>query len=376
MKLLFFIYSLDGGGAERVTTQLANRWVDLGWHVTVVTVVSPSQNDYALRPAIARLSLGLAGESGNRIKGLLQNLRRVRGLRGLLKRHQPDIALAMMTESSISLAWAALGLRGVRTIGCERIHPPQHPLGSLWETLRRYSYGALSAVVVLTQESADWIRKNTKARRVDVIPNAANWPLPELPPRIEPDAIFPAHRRLVLAVGRLDVQKGFDWLIQAFAMQALAHRDWDLVILGDGPERDRLQAQVDLAGLAERIHLPGRAGNMPKWYQQADLYVMSSRFEGFPNTLLEALMYGVPAVSFDCDTGPRDIIDHEINGLLVPRGDVGRLSAAIGRLMSDGDLRGKLAIAAHDVKKRYAIDKIENKWAVLFGELLNADARK
>lgn len=376
MRLLFFIHSLDGGGAERVTASLANHWVQQGRGVTIVTVARCARDAYVLDPAVERIELDLARQSANRLAGLVQNLRRIWRLRRVLKQRQPDIAIAMMTESSISLAWAALGLRGLGTIGCERIHPPQHPLGSLWETLRRYSYGALSAVVALTQESADWIRKNTKARRVDVIPNAANWPLPELLPRIEPDAIFPAHRRLVLAVGRLEVQKGFDWLIEAFAMQALAHRDWDLVILGDGPERDRLQARIDAAGLAGRIHLPGRAGNMPLWYQRADLYVMSSRFEGFPNTLLEALMYGVPAVSFDCDTGPRDIIDHEVNGLLVPRGDAGRLSAAMGRLMSDGDLRGKLAMAAHDVKKRYAIDKIEKKWAVLFGELLNADARK
>ena len=376
MRLLFFVHSLDGGGAERVTASLANHWAQQGWDVTIVTVDRCAQDAYVLHSAVKRIELNLARESAHSLAGLVQNLRRIWHLRRVLKQCQPDIAIAMMTESSIRLAWAALGLRGIKTIGCERIHPPQHPLGFVWDMLRRYSYGALSAVVSLTSESADWIQKNTRARRVDVIPNAANWPLPELLPRIDPNIFSAPDRRVVLAVGRLDVQKGFDWLIQAFAMQARVHPAWDLVILGEGPLRAQLRAQIDAAGLARRVHLPGRAGNMPQWYQRADLYVMSSRFEGFPNTLLEALMYGVPAVSLDCDTGPRDIIDHGVNGLLVPRGDVGRLSVEMGRLMSDGVLRQRLASAAQDVKVRYAMEKIETQWAFLFRELLNADARK
>lgn len=377
MKLLFYIHSLEGGGAERVTASLASRWAELGWgDVTVVTVARGTQDAYALHPEVKRIELDLAGQSANSLAGLLQNVRRIRGLRKVLKRIRPDVAIGMMTDANISLAWAALGLRRLKTIGSERIHPPQHPLGILREALRHYSYGALSSVVALTEESADWIRMHTLARRVHVIPNAANWPLPMLPPTIAPETICQADRRFVLAVGRLEVQKGFDWLIAAFAMVASRHSDWDLVILGEGPERDRLQAQVNAGGLAGRVHMPGRAGNMPQWYERADLYVMSSRFEGFPNTLVEAMMYGVPVVSFDCDTGPRDIIHDEVNGLLAPLGDAVRLGAAMGRLMADGRLRRQLAAATTEVKARYAMDKIDTRWSMLFGELLRDNSRK
>lgn len=375
MKLLFFIHSLDGGGAERVTASLANRWVESGWDVTIVTVARRTPDDYALHPGVRRIELDLAGASANRLAGLLQSLRRIRALRKALRQVRPDVAIGMMTEANVVLAWAALGLHRPRTIGSERIHPPQHPLGSLWEMLRRYSYGALSSVVALTEESAGWIRKNTMARHVDVIPNAANWPLPALAPTLVPETVCPAHRRLVLAVGRLEVQKGFDQLIAAFAILADRHADWDLVILGEGAERDHLQAQIHASGLEGRVHLPGRAGNMPRWYERSDLYVMSSRFEGFPNTLVEAMMYGVPVVSFDCDTGPRDIIHHGVNGLLVARDDVPRLGVAMDQLMVDDKLREQMAIAATEVKARYALEKIGDRWGMLFGELLRDNSR-
>ncbi len=376
MKLLFYIHSLDGGGAERVTASLANHWAQAGWDVMIVTVAASASPAYALHPAVRCIGLGLAGASGHRLAGLLQNLRRIGRLRQLLRQARPDVAVAMMTEANIGLAWAALGLRGLRTVGSERIHPPQHPLAAVWEALRRHSYGRLSSVVALTRESADWIRQHTTARRVDVIPNAANWPLPMLPPTLPPETVCPVGRRLVLAVGRLEAQKGFDLLLAAYAALADRQPDWDLVILGEGPARARLQDLVRAAGLAGRVHLPGRAGNMPQWYRRADLYVLSSRFEGFPNTLVEAMMYGVPAVSFDCDTGPRDIIRDDINGLLVPPGDAQRLRAAMERIMADAGLRARLAGAATDVRVRYAMEKIGQRWATLFGELLGDDARR
>jgi len=135
------------------------------------------------------------------------------------------------------------------------------------------------------------------------------------------------HRRIVLAVGRFTKVKGFDLLIKAFAGIAIAYADWDLVILGEGPERSDLEAQVEALGLGHRVKLPGRAGNMPDWYARADLFVMSSHFEGFPLVLVEAMAHGCPAVSFDCDTGPRDIIRDEMDGRLVrPVSDTGAVS--------------------------------------------------
>jgi glycosyltransferase involved in cell wall biosynthesis len=375
LKLLFFIQSLGGGGAERVTTSLANHWARRGWEVTVVTVAPLSEDAYVLHPAVQRVSLGLAGDSANRLIGLIRNWRRIRLLRQILKRTKPEVAVAMMTTANIVLALAARRLSDIVVVGSERIHPPRYPLGWLWEALRRYSYSALDSVVALTAESAHWIRRNTRARRVDVIPNPANWPLDVQSPTVRPETVIAAGRKMVLAVGRLDVQKGFDCLIDAFAEIAPRHADWDLVILGEGGARNGLEARVRATGLDSRVRLPGRAGNVADWYERADLFVLSSRFEGFPNALVEAMMHGVPCVSFDCETGPKDIIRHEVDGLLVPLGDVGQLVRAMDRLIRDDELRGRLGRAAVDVKDRLAIEKVAEQWITLFGQLSSENPR-
>ena len=124
-----------------------------------------------------------------------------------------------------------------------------------------------------------------------------------------------------------------------------------------------------VAGLAERVLLPGRAGNVGDWYAASSLYVMSSRFEGFPNTLAEAMACGLPAVSFDCDTGPRDIIRHEVDGLLVPAGDAAALEAALRRLMADPALRGRFAARASEVRERFSLASVSARWEQLFRQM-------
>ena len=369
MKLLIFIHSLSSGGAERVTANLANHWAVKGWKITVVTLAPLTLDFYELHPAVKRIALELAGDSGNALAGLAQNLRRVLALRRVLRQIQPDIALGMMTGANVLLALAAWSLSTVRTIGSERVHPPQNPLGTLWAGLRRCTYGRLDAVTALTGESADWLKARTSAQRVPVIPNAAAWPLPSHAPRMSPDLLCSSGRHLLLAVGRLDMQKGFNWLIESFSVLAKKYSTWDLVILGEGPLRAILEGQVRAAELEKRVFLPGRAGNMGEWYERADLYVMSSRFEGFPNTLVEAMAYGLPAVSFDCDTGPRDIIRHEVDGLLVLPGDVVTLTAALDRLMGDAALRKQFAERAVEVRERFSKERIAGMWEELFEEI-------
>ena len=175
--------------------------------------------------------------------------------------------------------------------------------------------------------------------------------------------------RLLLAVGRLVEQKGFDWLLAAFCELAQKHPRWDLVILGEGPLRAELEGAARSARLEGRVFLPGRMGNLGEWYEHADLYVMSSRYEGFGNTLVEGLAHGLPAVSFDCDTGPRDIIRHEIDGLLVPPEDVASLAAAPGP--PDGRRRTCAASSpqrAVEARERFSIERIAKKWEKLFEE--------
>lgn len=367
-RLVIFIHSMSGGGAERVAASLANHWAEQGLEITVVTLTPCNLDFYALHPRVKRVTLNLAGDSLGVVRGLWRNMRRAVALRGVLREARPDAALGIMTPANVLLAWASIGL-GIRSVGSEHVHPPKFPLSYLWEVSRRLSYGGLRAVTALTSESALWLRKHTNVGEVAVIPNMALWPLPMLQPKVNPESVCSSGRNILLGVGRLEEQKGFDLLVDMFAALVQRRPEWDLVILGEGSMRAMLERQVHHAGLEKRIFLPGRVGNLSEWYERADLYVMSSRFEGFGNTLAEALSHGLPAVSFDCDTGPRDILRHEVDGLLVPPGDVESLTVAVDRLMGDAGLRARFARRSVEARERFSMERIANMWETLFKKI-------
>lgn len=356
------------GGAERVTANLTQYWAQKGWDITIVTLAPRSLDFYPLHPSIKRIALELAGDSRNMITGFKRNYRRIFELRRVLRRIKPDIALSMMTEANVLLALAAFGLPGIGTVGAERSYPPKVPLGTIWKKLRCYTYRMFSAVTVLTHDCEEWIKSHTYAQKITVIPNAAIYPLPAQAYRIAPCA---TERKLLLAVGSLEIEKGFDLLIKSFAILSETYPDWDLSILGEGSLRPALETQIQNLGLEKRIELPGRVGNIGEWYEHAELFVLCSRFEGFPNALIEAMAYGLPVVSFDCDTGPRDIIRHQVDGLLVPAGETAALTATLNTLMSDKALRAQLAARAAEVKTRFSMQNIAGLWEQLFAELLS-----
>ncbi|GFO72505.1 amylovoran biosynthesis glycosyltransferase AmsD [Bathymodiolus japonicus methanotrophic gill symbiont] len=364
MRLILFIHSLSSGGAERASTNLANYWADKGWHITLVTMTGCEQDFYQLHPDIQRIALCLDAESSGLLTAIQSNVQRTKALRNVLKQQQPDVALAIMTTANILLALAARGLN-ITVIGSERIHPPMLPLGRAWEWLRKRSYRHLDAVTALTEETALWLKAETFAQYVPIIPNAVTYPIAIHSPRVSPNIAKGENFKLI-AVGRLSPQKGFNRLLSAFAVLASRFPDWSLIILGEGSCRNSLEKQRAELMLEQRVLFPGAVGNLGEWYETADLYVMSSLFEGFPNTLVEAMAYGLPVVSVDCDTGPRDIIHDKVDGLLVPQNNHQALVEALAVLMSDKILRQQYAAQAIEIRDRLSMQKIAGMWEGLF----------
>jgi glycosyltransferase involved in cell wall biosynthesis len=365
MKILVYLHSLQSGGAERVASNLANNWAVRGWHIAVLTNTLPHTDFYSLDPRILRACLNLNSKSNGPVSAIVSNIRRIVAVRNEVLRFKPNMVLAFMASANVIVALACLGLN-CRVVGSERIHPPQMPLGRFWEWARRWTYRWVDAVAALTQESANWIRCNTRAKYVPVISNMVVWPIPMQTSRIPPSVVCHEGRRIMLSVGRLDVQKGFDLLLEAFSSISQDHPGWDLVIVGEGVERQKLEAQRTKLHLDDRVFIVGRVGNISDWYDRADLYITSSRYEGFPNTLCEAMASGLASISFNCDTGPRDIIRNHVDGLLVSVGDVGLLASAMTRLMTDDALRARYAGQAKAVRERFSEAHIISKWDELF----------
>ena len=179
--------------------------------------------------------------------------------------------------------------------------------------------------------------------------------------------------KVIVAAGRLNPQKGFDLLIDAFAPVAPAHPDWQLRIYGRGADRDALRAQIQAAGLYEQAFLMGATERLGEELAKGSVFALSSRFEGFGIVLVEAMSKGLAVVSFDCPRGPGEIIDHGRDGVLVPGGDVGGLSQALLTLIEDrGTARAARPPAGRETARRYDPAAIGERWLALIDALVNA----
>ncbi|KVU93609.1 glycosyltransferase family 4 protein [Burkholderia ubonensis] len=366
MKIVLLNHSMRCGGAERVTANLANNWAERGCDVTVATFVSSDADFYKLDNRVARVDLALAGASSGVLDGMLANVRRLAAVRRLFKDRRPDVVIGVMTVPSVLGILGGIGLR-LKVIATEHNHPPMLRMNAVWETLRSLTFRHADAVVALTAETGAWLERHCRCRNVSIIPNPVALPMEVMEPRLAPLETISADTRLLLAVGRLAPQKGFDLLIQAFERIHERVPGWKLVILGEGDARGTLQSAIAERGLDDLVLMPGRAGNIGEWYGRADLYVMSSRFEGLPMTLMEAMGSGCAAVSFDCDVGPRDIIRDGVDGVLVsPAGDVGALADALLKLMVDHRERERMASMANGVAAKFAPSRILSLWEQLF----------
>jgi glycosyltransferase involved in cell wall biosynthesis len=169
-------------------------------------------------------------------------------------------------------------------------------------------------------------------------------------------------RKTVIGLGSLRHVKGFDRLIEAFGKLSAEYPDWDLVIYGEGPCRAELEEQIQKLRIADRVRLPGVTRESHARLCEADLFVLCSRSEGFPNALAEAMACGLPVVSFDCISGPRELIRDGVDGILVPADDVVRLKESMDRLMADPVARERLARKAPEVTERFSPEKVFGKW--------------
>ncbi len=364
------IYSLRGGGAERVTVDLCRYLRDSGREVTLLTLSGDDPDAYAFPEGVRRERMEVRRVAYSPLQTIWYFFSRIAAMRRKLRAIEPDVVVSFMDLVNV---WTLLCLfgTGIPVIVSERIHPAYNSITRAWKVARRLIYPIADAVTVQTEEGAEWFRRWTWVRRLAVVPNAVRYST-ESGVQVN-EATTAVSCPFILAIGRLAKQKGFDLLLDAFHRSGLIQMGWSLTILGIGPERSALEQQAARLGISRAVTMPGFVDVTP-WLKQADLFVLSSRFEGFPNVLVEAMQMRRACISFACPSGPRELIESNRNGVLVPVEDINGLSEALQRLAADPDLRDRLGAEASRVSERFSPALVYGRWLSLIDAVATQNA--
>ncbi|GAA2329650.1 glycosyltransferase family 4 protein [Streptomyces kunmingensis] len=269
------------------------------------------------------------------------------------------------TRPALNFLSAAHATNGVVRVAQEHMNHGTHRP----DVQRRIveTYERFDAVAVLTERDRAEYARLLPAARVVRIPNAVH----------SLDQTLSDHgAKIVVAAGRLFPQKGFDLLIPAWAKLVETYPDWQLRIYGSGEKKAQLRALIEEHHLYNHVLLMGHTDRLDDELAKSSLYVLSSRFEGLPMVMIEAMSHALPVVSFDCPTGPSDVLTHGVDGLLVPEQDPDALADALGRLMGDRELRAQMGTAALLTAAAYGPDAVHPRWEALFTELTDPAGKR
>lgn len=341
MKILIFAQSLvRRAGIERMTVDLANLLseshdVEIG----LIEEFNEQNSPYTINNTITVFSLKSSFND--------PNIGNIRKLRKYIKLKSFELIITVTTPLVRITAPAIIGMN-IHNIAWEHFNLyAGSRIGRLWKILSTY---LVNKTVVLTEEDANNFRSN-KARNIVVIPNFTNIH------KYNPSKLS---SKILLAVGRHSHQKGFDMLLKAWS-KAQNH-NWKLKIVGSG---DLLQEHIKLAQklrVDTSVIFVENTSNIVEEYQNASCFILSSRYEGLVMVLIEAKMMGLPCISFDCPTGPREIIQDKIDGFLVNNGDVDAMASMITEVLSKKDLSTYGLFAREDAIKRYGPKIALQKW--------------
>ena len=378
MKLIYCIHSVcNPGGMERVLLNKVTYLVkNLGWDITVVTTDQKGKAPFYPFPKEVRmidLDINYSDDNSKnvfrKIAGYLyrRQLHRKR-LSTLLEKEKADIVISLYPSESSFIPDIKDGSKKVLELHYCKFFRLQYGRSGLlgmidkWRTKQDEKIvSRFDKFVVLTNEDRGYWGN---LRNIEVIPNAAMNMTSYFS-----DASF--HR--IIAVGRLDYQKGFDRLIQAWRIicQNGKYAEWHLDIFGQGEWKEMLQRMIDEGGMNNSIRINTPTNQIGKEYAKSSIIVMTSNYEGFGMVLVEAMACGVPAIAFDCKCGPKDIISHGENGLLVSNGDIEGLAAAMMKLMEDEAYRKRLSDNARKIVSTYSEETVMNRWIGLFNSLIH-----
>lgn len=365
MRILILIDGLQMGGAERMACFLAGEWAGAGHTVAILTLDGPHRPYFELDDRVRLQHLGVSGPSKNLIEVSTNFWRRMTGVRGFVKAGGYEVVIGF---GAACLALASLSVLGLaaRSIAYEQTDPlfTERAMGRLKSAIHRVAMRYADAVVVQSNAARDVLEAKLWGR-TNVVPN----PVRPAEARATPGMPGADGRFKAVALGRLNSVKGYDVLLRAWARIHAALPDWILVIHGEGDERARLEQIIADEGLQDRAFLPGSTSQADRSLAEANLFVLTSRTEGFPNSLCEAMAVGLPVVATDCRCGPADIVTPGRDGLLVPVDDAVAIGDAILSLASDPQRLTAMGSEARAISRRFDNGTVLRMWDAVLARL-------
>jgi len=346
MRITCVIGTLGGGGAERVMTYLCGGLAARGHEVTLLTLDDSVPDFYSVPSGVTRVRVNLPTFKK---AGFLGGLTRLWKMTQAVRRTRPDVLISFMT---ISVLASCLLLR-VPAVYADHLDVRFLAYSRKWQILRDFLLRHARTVTVLSERDRQFILRYHPKWKPAVVYNPA---LPPQGERLERPEFMAADKKYVIAVGRLVKQKGFDRLLKAWRLVCGGLPDWRLAVIGAGEDEAELKHLAGELGVLSSVQFVPPVKGLQAVYQSADLYAMSSRAEGFPMVLLEAMAAGVPAVSFNC-TGPDVIIRGGVDGFLVQQDDTDGLAAKLTELMQNGEMRVRFGRKAREVTERFSLEK-------------------
>ena len=343
-RLVFFIGTLGNGGAERVISILTRHLADIGVPVEIVLYYD-SEPFYDIHPDVRITYAERETHSKNLIKNTLW-------LRRYLKRNA-DLVISFLAQFNM-LALVAMFATKVPVIVADRNDPRHMPKQGPLRIARNLLYHLADTIVVQTRYNKDYFSPSLQ-KKCKIISNPV-----DLREKAGLALRTPKKRRIV-SVARLMKQKNQLMLIDAFAQIKKECPDYTLTIYGEGPFRSVLEARIEELGLGDSVLLPGRVQNVFDYIADAELFVLSSDFEGMPNALIEAMCLGLPVISTKV-SGATDLIEAGENGLLTEVGDAPKLADAMRRMLVDGELRQRCARNAPELNQQLCLETITSQW--------------
>jgi len=356
-RILLFIHSMRGGGSERQMSYLANELVRSST-VRLVTLDEPGDNMYPLDADIERVGLELTSNTGGFLRGAYSNLHRIRRLRQAISDWNPSLVISFCDSNNV-LALLACPTN-IPVVISERSDPRYQRLNRFWEIMRRYSYPKCRFCIVQTEEVGYYLSssKLVPAAKIRVIPSAICFPAIDL------EAI--EHQResnnpkTLIFVGRLSREKNVQALLRAWAALSPRHPDWELMIVGDGQERESLQNLASQLGISRSVRWMLWRDDVWSLLGSANAYCLVSQYEGFPQSMLEAMAAGLPVAVTDCSPAIRYALEDEVNGLIVH--DESQIESKLERLLSNRELRFSLGRKGAKRAGEFEWENIAPQW--------------